>query len=390
LEALGNDHTALRARLLAGLSRYQSGSLAEGELARSTAENALALARQADDPAVLRAALYARIFSLFGASEIAEQLILSDELIARTRQGQDVGALCDGLIARTCFRLGIADLAGARADLEEATDLATGQQLWRRLPYTTMGWASFAIIEGRFADAEAILDRAAIEIGRDPVGFTNYTGCLLVLQRERGQVAEMRALALAGLERVAKAVAVKVGVAMLDASLGNEASARDAVLWAVEGDLAAVPRDPLFPIAVAFLAEACALLDDAESAAIVERHLKPFAGDALLVTLVPVMVGAADRYLGMLAAAQGHWEEAEACYLSALAIDERLESPPLTARTKLWYAQMLLARADDGDATRATTLLTAALANADQLGIADIAARCHEHLTHLRTDRRGT
>ena len=55
-------------------------------------------------------------------------------------------------------------------------------------------------------------------------------------------------------------------------------------------------------------------------------------------------VGAADRFLGMLAHTLGRLDDAAAHYTTALELEQRLKAAPLTARTRYWCAHTLHTR----------------------------------------------
>ena len=101
-----------------------------------------------------------------------------------------------------------------------------------------------------------------------------------------------------------------------------------------------------------------ALLGDRSAAARLAVALRPYAGQLIGPFICP---GPVDRFLGMLAATQNGWAEAEAYFEGAIALETRLELPLLHSRTNVWYARMLLARDARGDRARAGDLLSSAV-----------------------------
>ena len=89
-----------------------------------------------------------------------------------------------------------------------------------------------------------------------------------------------------------------------------------------------------------------------------------------------------DRYLGMLATVLGRWSEAEGHFETALRIEAGLRSPPFLARTRYWYARLLITR-PDGDARRATELAATAEETARKLGMAALADDARRLLDRL-------
>jgi hypothetical protein len=85
--------------------------------------------------------------------------------------------------------------------------------------------------------------------------------------------------------------------------------------------------------------------------------------------------GAASRYLGQLAATMRRWQEGEAHFDQALAMNARMGAKPWLARTQYHYAQMLLARCAPSDSERARMLLEDASTIARQLGMRSLETR---------------
>jgi hypothetical protein len=76
----------------------------------------------------------------------------------------------------------------------------------------------------------------------------------------------------------------------------------------------------------------------------------------------------------MLLSLLGRHDEAVAALAAGLVLEESVESPPLTARTRYWLARALLERDGSGDRDRATVELGRSIATAEQLGMAGLAA----------------
>ena len=83
-------------------------------------------------------------------------------------------------------------------------------------------------------------------------------------------------------------------------------------------------------------------------------------------------MGPISRALGVLAGLQGDHAVAERHFADALAICERIGSPPHTTRTQVELARVLLDRRADGDVDRARELLDVALPAARELGMGGV------------------
>src|SRR5262249_56189005 len=89
----------------------------------------------------------------------------------------------------------------------------------------------------------------------------------------------------------------------------------------------------------------------------VYERLEPYAGRN--VAAAPSLVlGAADRYLGLLAATMERWDAAQAHFEAALELNTRMGARPWVAFTQYDYAAMVLARDGTGHRERALPLRT--------------------------------
>jgi class 3 adenylate cyclase len=124
----------------------------------------------------------------------------------------------------------------------------------------------------------------------------------------------------------------------------------------------------------ACLSEACAFLEDKARAALLYPSVAPFAGyNLMLRVLTPLWYGPADRYLGLLATLLERWDDAERHFQDAMAMCEKMPSPPYLAQTQYDYARMLLRCGGSGDRPRALQLLGRAGQAAQRIGMAGLA-----------------
>ena len=93
-----------------------------------------------------------------------------------------------------------------------------------------------------------------------------------------------------------------------------------------------------------YLTDACAALGDEATAALVYPELEPLAGTNVMIGHLVACYGAADRYLGMLAATLGEWERAEEHFERAMELNRRMGAATWLAHTAYEYARLLLAR----------------------------------------------
>jgi DNA-binding CsgD family transcriptional regulator len=124
-----------------------------------------------------------------------------------------------------------------------------------------------------------------------------------------------------------------------------------------------------------YLSDAAAALSDSGAAERLYPELEPHRGTNVLFGHVVSCYGAADRYLGMLAAALGEWDLAEEHFEAAAELNERLGARTWLAHTRYQHARMLLARAGSDDRSRARVVLGEALGLASSIGMSRLVAR---------------
>ena len=98
--------------------------------------------------------------------------------------------------------------------------------------------------------------------------------------------------------------------------------------------MAQIPHDVLRLGALSYLADACWLLGDAEHAAIVYEAMQTHAGRNVQLAGLVGCYGVVDRYLGMLCATRGRWNEAEQHFTEALRRNSAMGSPTWSAHTR--------------------------------------------------------
>jgi hypothetical protein len=165
---------------------------------------------------------------------------------------------------------------------------------------------------------------------------------------------------------------LRVALAIMHIELTEPDEAR-----AIHEDFAAAgvtsgPRGLGWSATLASLAEVSARLDDTRYTQELRTALAPYTGQLIIAGWGTICLGAADRYLGMLAATGGRPAEAEALFNAALALEESVGSAPLTSRTRVAHARALVRSGDANEVRRATHLLNTAAHVANRLGMAGL------------------
>ena len=370
--ALGDHPSELRVQLLAGLSRALDMQ-GEHDRASIVRTNAIELARTLDDRAGL-ASLLVRSYWSRGSTPL-EQIV---DMLAEARVlGQQLGnpeIEAEAISWIVPAYVAMADIPPARAATSELREMAqiTGQPFYSHV--AAHYGAALALCEGRLDVADAMARRSQeagrMLTGRDASG--TYGIQMFSIRREQGRLAELAPVIriLAGASR--RRGAWQPGLVCLLVELGMEAEARRE-LERIRG-AGLEPFRELWLASLTYLADACAVLRDEALAAELYAELTPLAGMNVMIGHLVVCYGAADRYLGKLAAILGEWERAEEHFESAIALNRKMEMRTWLAHTEYEYARMLLAQGPAGG-DRATAHLSRAAELAADIGMSALSSR---------------
>jgi DNA-binding CsgD family transcriptional regulator len=131
-------------------------------------------------------------------------------------------------------------------------------------------------------------------------------------------------------------------------------------------------RESLWLASLTYLTDACTALRDEATAALIYPELKPLTGANVMIGHLVACYGAADRYLGMLAATLGEWERAEDHFQRATELNRRTGMLTWLGHTLHQHGRTRLAR---GDAAGAAPLLGEAAALAEAAGLPALLGR---------------
>jgi class 3 adenylate cyclase len=374
LEALGEEDLALRARLLARLA--VSHSLVDVPRSIPYADLAVDTARRSGDPAGLAYALNALYMSRGAPEFLEERIAISDEL-AEAASVADLPTLVGNAHWDAMFNLlEKGEAAVARRHLEAfdrvAREIRTPTVLWQSESVKGL----FALLEGDFDAAQEIADRALALSRRleNPAGgLTFYSIQISRIWQERGSFEQLEA----GLKaRIADLphVGWRTRLAYIYAELDRLDEARAEFEYLAKNDFGDIQRDLLWTLSIGYLAEVAAVLGDRRRGERLYELLLPSA-DRNVVVLNSACNGSVSRQLGLLANALGRPADADRHFADALALHQRLESPPLIARTQYDQARILLARGSPVDREHALQLASRALDTARRLGMARLAEK---------------
>jgi tetratricopeptide (TPR) repeat protein len=368
LGLLGDDLPGLRARILAELVMLHEE---RGEASDAMSSEAVALARMSGDSDALGVVLATRCALLRGSPRIREHLALADELV-RGAPPDGWDGWRNGYSQRAMARLALGDRRGFEADLKACGRLGVERHFWWFRWIAAMWTAGLGLLDGRFDEVEGLASHARGLAPAGLVGDEFFLRQMFRLHVERGDVAGATAV---GRELVSSWPDNALHQAMLVAARagfeGVDAARPAFERFADEGLGPMAPER--WPVTLAYRAKVALALGGTERAGDLYDALRPYRAQAVIGGMADGCMGAADRYLGMLATATGNFDDAEAHFQAALTLESGLSSPPLLARTRFWYGRMLLLRARDRDVPEAKALLARALETAETLGMCGLA-----------------
>jgi hypothetical protein len=174
----------------------------------------------------------------------------------------------------------------------------------------------------------------------------------------------------------------RCGLALVLAELGREDEARRELEHLAAADFEDVPRDALWLVAMALLAELCTLLDDRPRARRLYELLIAYEGRNV-VSMGAVYLGPVARYLGLLAMTIGEDERALGHLETARSAAERMGARPAVVTAALDAAEVLARRGAPNDAQRGRALVRRVHQDAAQMGMDGAVARADSLLERL-------
>jgi len=371
--ALGDQPSELRVGLLSGLTR-ELDLHGRHERAAVVRASAIALARRLDDRAGLATVLMGSYWSR-GATPVEEILELLDEAKALGEELGDTEIQAEAITWRVPAFVAIADIPSARRNISLLRETAQKTAQPFLFHVAEHYGAAIALGDGRLAAAEEMAARSEewgrLLTGRDASGTHGIQ--MFSLRREQGRLAELapviRILVGAGREHGPW----RPGLVSLLVELGMEAEAKRH-LNRIASDGLEPFRESLWLASLTYIADACAALGDQAVAALAYPELVSSAGTNVMIGHLVACYGAADRYLGMLAATLGEWERAEEHFERAIELNRQMEARTWLAHTEYEYARMLLARGP-AQRARAAPLLSHAAELAGAIGMSALSGR---------------
>jgi len=385
--ALGSDDSELLVRVLGGLARaleYRADPIG----AARARDESIAMARRRGDLRGLALTLAGSWWSHGTSSAEEVDSMLTEALELGERLG-DAEICAEALGWLVPSAVVLCDHDSARRALAQLLEVARRQNQPFHLHVAEHYASSLALSDGDLPAAEAAAQRSnewsRLLTGRDASGV--YGIQLFSVRREQGRLGE-----LAPVVRVLSARADgawRPGLAALLAELEMTAEASRELRRTVLDELEQ-QRHSLWLTSLTYLADAAAALSDALAAERLYPELAPYEGTNVVVGHLVSCYGAADRYLGMLAAVVGEWDAAERHFEAAAALNRQLGARTWLAHTHFEHARAIRARGRASESARADLLVAEASALAEGCGLSGLVRRIGTASAGARARRPAT
>jgi DNA-binding SARP family transcriptional activator/tetratricopeptide (TPR) repeat protein len=370
LSPLGEEHSALRIRLLAQLAialAYDSDERRREELSRAAVE----LARCLADDGSLAAALGARHVALWDPDHTHARLDCATEMLELARRAGDRELALQARNWRVLDLFELGDGAAVRSELDAYAALAAEVRLPALSWYVPVWRATLAVLGGRLEEGLELARRAR-ELGRR-AGDANADVFWQELRHTR-QMADQRfdedQDLLPYVEHKAEhspaGWAYRATLAWTYAELGREDEARRHLDTIAADTFTRIPRDMNWLPAMASATEAAAVLGDEGQAATLRRLLEPYRALTCVSGRGAGHYGSVAYLLARLAATVGDLAAADELYTEAARRDERAGALIWVVRDLRHHGALLLAQ---GDPRRAHDVLRRAAEGARKAGL---------------------
>ena len=259
------------------------------------------------------------------------------------------------------------DIATLDRQLNEQSQLARAHKQPFYQYYEVLLRAVLALARGDFGASERRINEALTLCrwlpGQDGEGV--YGIQMFTLRREQGRLRELAPVVEHFVKRTPEQATWQPGLALIYAELGAREKAAALFKQLSENDFSGLARDGLWITCLVYLSEVCAFLGDQAAAEQLYRKLLPYCGHNVVIGINIGCLGAADRFLGQLAATLERWDDAETHFQRAVALNEQQGFRVWAAHSRADFAALLARRKSDGDRHRAQALLDQTLAEAE-------------------------
>jgi DNA-binding CsgD family transcriptional regulator len=366
LRSLGEEHNALRARVLAALGQALHFSGVRDEAAEVT-QQAVDLARELNDDGALARALNVQFIVMWGPTYPRERLAVLTDMIQAADSAGDEELVVEGTMWRLRTLNELGDMPQVEAEFDAYYERAEALREPQYRAHALSCKAAHAHLRGAM-DQSAELFSQALSLGQlvqSPNLSTLFLAWQIDVARDRGDIELLRELRLEAEPIAQQVYPWRVFAMLMDCELGEMDAAREHFRTVARIDYQAMLQHWLGMRTASRLAEVCWRLDDDVEAARLYPVIVPYAEQYVIGD---VALGSVSRYLGLLAATQRDWASAEKHFKVGLYLNGAIGHRFQTAHTQADFATVALRRGRADDAVLARELLQQALTSYRELG----------------------
>ncbi len=380
LEAIGPEVSARRARLIANLAvelTFEHNPRPRQQLS----DDALAVARQLDDPATLLHVLLQRQTAIRFPETLQVRRAEAAEAVALARELSHLTLTHNAAGYQAIVALESGDRETIDRAIAEMTAISSqvGRPWMRIVSIWNLTWQ--ATLNGDLDLAEELATEA-FELGRtsgQPEAATVFGAQLLDLRMAQGRLDEV-------IEPLSAAIAANPGIPVLEVAYihalvetGDLAGAEARFDAAAARGFTELPHDHTWLTGMGTYAALASEFGNVENAAVLYRHLEPWAGQVATTGInpgAPIQISLCE-----LATTLGRFDDADRHAAGAAVTSERLRSPFMLARARLAAARASIERGGPGDRDRGTSIAAEVGALCDEHGWDGIGRRAQRLLT---------
>ena len=337
----GPEHIGLRARLL-GFAAFQRSFGGEGFAAEPQARVALHEARCADDDTILAMALYSYGGVMAGGPNVARQRRLLDELATLDVHNAEEIDQFDGLRFAGSAALQAADREAFTNNHREIANAARSTGSTFLASIASMWSGLDALLDGDLESAAAANDALLPLTARELTMQLSWLVQMLIIRNEQGRLAECIPVTEKALSEYGDLPATRALVAWVMAEAHEMDRAWDIVADLADADFTTIIDDWLLTVTLGWLTPVIVARGSTDQSRTLLRRLSPYAGQLLVGGSGVAVLGAIDRFIGMLLAHIGEDQAALDALGRAAALEESVGGSMLHTQTLLERARVLL------------------------------------------------
>ncbi len=371
LDALPPGDSAGRAMVAARLAGELYFLPEASDRRRALTDDAVAMARRLDDPAVLAFVLGSAHWGMWVPGTARERLAIAEEILQLGRAAGDRELQFSG--AQWAFSDLMEMGETERADEMLTTEMTIAAELNRPdlLWIAGVHRCTRVLMDGRYDDGAELADEALAfgQAAHIETALQMYGVAQIDIARARGGLEALEPLVAGMVEQYPLLPAWRTGLIYLYAMLDRPDDVREQVEILAADDFADLPTDANWGIAIALLTLGCAVVGDQKRAARLYEMLLPYGDYCVIAGLPAISDGSVELWLALAAGTTDRWDFADEHFARAMERNAESGARAWTVHGKYEYAALLVRRSHETDEPRLGGLLRECLAGATEMGM---------------------